>query len=101
VKALIREFRLSPPGKGQGVSCDENDVLLGAIPLLKRSRSNGKDPWQPIKGEQLSEDIGTQFGLPIDISRKMVFPPKPPNERHSFPWWLFLPWVLPTGGVPA
>jgi hypothetical protein len=64
---LVREFRLSP----QGVSCDENGAFLAAIPLLKRSHANGKDRWQPIDSEQLSEQISSRFGLPIDMSSKM------------------------------
>lgn len=67
---MIREFRLSPGGKGQGVSCGENGAFFGSIPLLKRSSVNGNDYWQPIDSEQLSEDIGKQFDLPIDMSRK-------------------------------
>jgi hypothetical protein len=64
---LVREFRLSP----QGVSCDGNGAFLGAVPLLKRSHANGKDRWQPIDGEQLCKQISAQFGLPVDMSRKM------------------------------
>lgn len=70
LKSLTREFRLSPPGKGQGLSCAENGAFLDAIPLLKRSRASGKECWEPIDSEQLSEQISSQFGLPIDISRK-------------------------------
>ena len=68
---MIREFRLSPPGKREGVSCDEDGAFVGAIPLLKRSAANGKDYWQPIDAEQLSAEFSSEFGLPVDMSRKM------------------------------
>jgi hypothetical protein len=68
---LIREFRLSPPSKRQGVSCDENGAFIGTIPLLERTRANGKDRWLPIDGGELSEQISSHLGLPIDMSRKI------------------------------
>jgi hypothetical protein len=36
----MREFHLSPPGKGLGVSCDAEGVFVGAIPLLNRLRKS-------------------------------------------------------------
>jgi len=67
---LIREFRLSPPGSGRGVSCDANGAFFGTIPLLKRSNVHGKDQWEPRDCGELSKQIGSQFGLPIDIASK-------------------------------
>ncbi len=71
MQTLIREFRLSPPSRGQGISCDADGVFVGIVPLLKRSGANGKNAWQPIDNKQPSERIGSQIGLPIDMSRKM------------------------------
>ncbi len=67
---MIREFRLSPPGSGRGVSCDEGGAFVGTIPLLKRSRAYGRTQWEPRDGEQLSQQLGSCFGIPIDIASK-------------------------------
>lgn len=67
---MIREFHLSLPGKGRGVSCDGEGAFVGAIPVLNRSRKDGKDEWRPRDCGQLSEQIGRHYGLPIDISSK-------------------------------
>lgn len=66
-----REFRLSAHGNGLGVSCDGNGAFLGSIPFLKRSRVNGKNQWQPVDSRQLSNQISTVFGLPIDMAGKL------------------------------
>jgi hypothetical protein len=68
---LIREYRLSPPGSGCGVSCDENGAFVGNIPLLKRSNFHGKDRWEPRDCNELSRQVGRQFGLPVDMSPKI------------------------------
>lgn len=68
---MIREFRLSPRDQQAGVSCDENGAFVGDIPLLTRSSANGKDHWRPIDSKQLSEMIGSRFGFPIDMTRKI------------------------------
>jgi hypothetical protein len=45
-------------------------AFVGAIPILNRLRKNGKDEWRPRDCEQLSEQIGEHYGLPIDMSSK-------------------------------
>lgn len=67
---MIREFRLSPPRSGRGVSCDTSGAYVGSVPLLKRSNMHGKDRWEPRNCEQLSKQLGSEFGLPIDLSMK-------------------------------
>ena len=67
----IREFRLSPPGSGRGVSCDTNGAFIGSVPLLKRSNIHGKDRWEPHNCQQLSKQLSSELGLPIDLSSKM------------------------------
>jgi hypothetical protein len=64
----VREFRLSP--SGHGVSCGANGVFVGSVPLLKRTRANGKEIWEPRDCEELSVELGSCFGLPIDVSSK-------------------------------
>lgn len=66
---MIREFHLSPRGKG-GISCDEGGAFVGAIPILHRLRRNGRDEWQPRDCHDLSEEMSAEYGLPIDMSLK-------------------------------
>jgi hypothetical protein len=67
---LIREFRLAPAGSGRGVSCDANGAFLGAIPLLKRVGGRASQTWEPRSCEELSEEVGSEWSLPIDMSSK-------------------------------
>lgn len=67
---MIREFHLSPPGKG-GVSCNANGAFVGTIPILNRLRKDGQNAWQPRDCEELSEQLSKHYGLPIDMSAKM------------------------------
>jgi hypothetical protein len=64
----MRAFRLSP--SGHGVSCDAGGVFVGSIPLLKRTRTNGREIWEPRDCDELSAELGSRFGLPIDASSK-------------------------------
>jgi hypothetical protein len=66
---LIHQFHLSPPGNG-GIFCDERGAFVGAVPMLARTRKNGKDEWQPRDGDDLSQEMSAQYGLPIDMSSK-------------------------------
>jgi hypothetical protein len=67
---MMHEFRLSPPGRGRGVSCDENGAFVGFVPLLKRSNLHGRYRWEPRDCEKLSKRLGSEFGLPVDLSTK-------------------------------
>ncbi len=66
---LIREFHLSPPGKG-GVSCDADGAFIGTIPILTRLHLNGKDEWHLRDSERLSKQMSAVYGLPVDMSSK-------------------------------
>jgi hypothetical protein len=66
---MIHEFRLSPLGKG-GVSCDEGGAFVGAVPVLVRTRRNGRDEWRPRDCDDLSKKMSALYGLPIDMSSK-------------------------------
>lgn len=66
---MLREFRLSPSGKS-GVSCDADGAFVGAIPVLDRLQKDGKDEWQPRDCNELSDEMGESYGLPIDMSSK-------------------------------
>ena len=67
---MAREFHLSPPGKGHGVSCDAEGAFIGAIPILDRLRKGGEEVWQPRDCSELSNEVGEHYGLPIDVSSK-------------------------------
>jgi hypothetical protein len=66
---LIHEFRLSSR-RSDGVSCDEGGAFVGAIPMLARTRRNGKEEWRPRDCDDVSKELSAQYGLPIDISSK-------------------------------
>ena len=66
---MIHEFRLSPRGKG-GVFCDAGGAFVGAIPMLARTRTNGRDEWRPRDCDDLSREMSAQYGVPVDMSSK-------------------------------
>lgn len=68
-RTLIHEFRLSSRGGG-GVFCDENGAFVGAVPLLARTRSDGKEEWRARDCDDLSTEMSAQYGLPIGLSSK-------------------------------
>lgn len=67
---MIRQFRLSPPSSGRGVSCDKSGAFVDAIPLLEKSDAPGKGRWRPRDGQELSKQLGQHFAIPIDMSSK-------------------------------
>jgi hypothetical protein len=62
----MREFRLSR--RGRGVSCDSDGAFVGSVPLLELS-ADGR--WETRDRRQLSKQLSSNFGVPIDLSRKM------------------------------
>jgi len=66
----MRQFRLSPSGNGRGISCDASGAFVGSVPLLKRTSRNGREVWEPRDCEELCEDLGARYGVPIDVSSK-------------------------------
>lgn len=67
---MIREFRLSPAGSGLGVSCDANGAFVGSVPLLKCEGETGCHNWAPRAIDELSEELGSEWSLPVDMSSK-------------------------------
>ncbi len=67
---MIREFRLSPPGGGRSVSCNESGAFVGTVPLLKKSEANGRARWEPRDNNHLSKQLSTASGIPIDMASK-------------------------------
>ena len=67
---FVRRFRLSPPGKGWGISCDAEGAFVGPVPLLKRCQVNGRETWEARDSNDLSDALAEYYGLPIDVSSK-------------------------------
>ena len=68
---MTREFRLSPPARGVGVSCDANGPCVNQTPLLKRVQIFGESLWEPRDCRQISDEISSDFGIPVDMSSKL------------------------------
>jgi hypothetical protein len=68
---LGRRFGLSDE-PGSGVSCAENGVFVGAVPLLEQSRGQSvHDRWQPRPVSDLNRDLAERYGLPIEFNPKI------------------------------
>jgi hypothetical protein len=68
---LGRRFGLSD-SPGNGVSCGENGLFIGEVPLLERPREpNGLEQWQPRPISDLNRDLGKRYGLPVDFNVKI------------------------------
>jgi len=68
---LGRRFGLSDV-PGSGVSCGENGVFVGAVPLLEQGRGpSGPDQWQPRPISDLNRDLGECYGLPVEFKPKI------------------------------
>ena len=66
-----REFRLSAPGAGSGVSCDALGLFVGAIPLLScERRDNGSWAWVVRSHTELNAELTDCYGLPVDVAAK-------------------------------
>lgn len=64
----IREFRLSP----LGVSCGEDGLYVGGIPLLKCERQTGNhEIWTPRPVDDLNCALTAYYDLPIDAASKI------------------------------
>jgi len=70
MSVAAREFRLSPAGSGRGLSCDADGAFIDSIPLLARVRVGGRELWEARDSDELSQDLTSRFGLPIDIAAK-------------------------------
>lgn len=66
----VRHFRLSSHQYERGVSCDTNGAFIDTVPLLKRVTKNGKEIWASRESQDISADLSTRYGLPIDVSSK-------------------------------
>lgn len=54
---------------GRGVSCGENGVFVGEVPLLEGPSAS--DRWKPRPASDLNRDLTARYGLPIEFDRKL------------------------------
>jgi hypothetical protein len=64
-----RRFALSDQPE-EGICCDQNGVYVGGVPLLERTKGNTME-WQPRPLSVLNRDLGTRYGLPIELNSKL------------------------------
>jgi hypothetical protein len=56
---------------GQGVSCNEKGVFVGAVPLIEPCQGcAGLKKFQPRPVDDLNRDLSKRYGLPVDLSMK-------------------------------
>jgi len=68
---LGRRFGLSDM-PGSGISCGENGVFVGGVPVLERPRGPiGLDEWRPRAVSDLNRDLGKCYGLPVEFNVKI------------------------------
>jgi hypothetical protein len=66
----MRIFRLSE--RGHGVSCDEEGLFIGPVPLLTRNKpGDGRDIWSVRPDSELNQELATHYNLPINVSLKL------------------------------
>jgi hypothetical protein len=72
--ALVgRRFSLSDV-PGVGVSCGENGLFVGGVPLLERVCDSGEfglDQWRLRPASALNRDLSACYGLPVEVDRKI------------------------------
>jgi hypothetical protein len=61
-----RRFALSDLPE-EGVCCDPNGMFVGGVPLLERTQGDPMQ-WQPRPLPALNRDLGSRYGLPIDLN---------------------------------
>jgi hypothetical protein len=66
-----RRFALSEI-RGVGVSCSEDGVFVGSVPLLSNRSANEADQWQPPGAPDLNRELGKYYGLPVEFDSKMA-----------------------------
>ncbi len=70
---LGRRFGLSDV-PGTGITCGENGLFVGPVPLLKRldgAGSGGRDQWQPRPVSDLNRELSKCYDLPVEFDRKI------------------------------
>lgn len=59
---------------GTGITCGENGLFVGPVPLLKRldgAGPGGRDQWQPRPVSDLNRDLSKCYDLPVEFDRKI------------------------------
>jgi hypothetical protein len=56
---------------GSGVSCSENGLFVGEVPILELTiGTNGSAQWQPRRMSDVNCDLSKRYGLPVELNAK-------------------------------
>ena len=64
--AGMRGFAVSSAQSANGISCNEQGVFIGPVPLLEKT--DGR--WTPRRAAELNDELTTCYRLPIEIAAK-------------------------------
>jgi hypothetical protein len=64
-------FSLAPKRTSDGISCDEQGVFVGDVPLLRRcTGSCGHVTWSVRTAAELNDELTALYRLPVDVAAK-------------------------------
>jgi hypothetical protein len=67
----LRALSLTPKRASDGVSCDEQGVFVGDVPLLRRcTGSYGHVTWSVRTAAELNDELTALYRLPVDVAAK-------------------------------
>jgi hypothetical protein len=67
----LRGFSLAWQRAADGVSCGEDGVFVGDVPLLNRQRTIGNERWNVRPVSELNNDLTAIYHLPVDVTAKL------------------------------
>lgn len=82
---ILLHFGLTSVNARRGISCDATGAFVGGVPLLSRIKSRGSVSWKARNIDELNEELGPAYGLPIDFSPKaagLATIARAFNDRH-------------------
>ncbi len=64
-------FRLGGQSDSTGVSCGEDGIFVGGVPLLaRRDDKAGESIWIARRSSELNNELSAAYGLPVDMTAK-------------------------------
>lgn len=67
----LRAHSLAPKRASDGISCDEQGVFVGDVPLLRRcTGSYGHVTWSVRTAAELNDELTALYRLPVDVAAK-------------------------------
>jgi hypothetical protein len=67
----LRGFSLAWQRTADGVSCGEDGVFVGDVPLLNCSRAFGNERWNVRPINEINDDLAGIYRLPLDATAKL------------------------------